>query len=196
MDAQTLLAFMQEAGKLKVMPRTGWLLRGIKHPESIAEHCYRTTLLAMVLSDLLIEHGIDLDSARVMKIALLHDIAESQVGDIPHPAMRYIPDEVKENAERGAMEDIFASFGALGKHYVALWEEYELAQTLESQVVKIADKLELLIQAYEYEKVGFQSLEDFWENLLSYPLFQDYPLVQAVVNLLAERRVALPYRER
>lgn len=196
MDAETLLAFMQEAGKLKVIPRTGWLLRGIKHPESIAEHCYRTSLLAMILADVLTEHGIDLDSARVIKIALLHDIAETQVGDIPHPAMRYIADSVKENAERGAMEDLFAQFGRLGKQYVELWEEYEQAATLESQVVKIADKLELLIQAYEYEKVGFQSLDDFWENLLSYPLFQDYPLVQAVVNLLAERRVGLPYRER
>lgn len=194
MDAQTLLAFMQEAGKLKVIPRTGWLLRGIKHPESIAEHCYRTSLLSMVLADVLIEHGIDLDSARVMKIALIHDIAESQVGDIPHPAMRYIPDSVKEEAERGAMDDLFLHFGSLGKQYIDLWEEYEQAATLESQVVKIADKLELLIQAYEYEKVGFRSLDDFWENLLSYPLFQDYPLVQAMVNLLAERRIALPYR--
>lgn len=196
MDAKTLLKFMEEAGKLKVMPRTGWLLRGLKHPESIAEHCYRTSLLAMILADILVENGLDIEPARVMRMALLHDVAESQVGDIPQPAMRYIPDAVKETAERGAMEDLFADFGHLGQHYMDVWEEYEAAVTLESQVVKVADKLELLIQTFEYEKVGFQSLDDFWENLMQYPLFQDYPLVQAMLHLLAERRVALPFRTR
>lgn len=196
MDAKTLLKFMEQVGRMKVLPRTGWLLRGLKHPESIADHSYRMSLLAMVLSDLLIEQGMAIDVARVMRMALLHDVAESQTGDIPYPAMRYIPDAVKEAAEREALEDLTEGFHELGRFYVELWEEYEQAATLESQIVKVADKLELLIQTFEYEKVGFQSLDDFWENLLNYRLFQDYPLVQEMVTLLAERRLALPYRQR
>lgn len=196
MDAKTLLQFMEQVGRMKVLPRTGWLLRGLKHPESIAEHSYRMTLLVMVLSDMLMEQGLKIDIARVMRMALLHDVAESQTGDIPYPAMRYIPDVVKEAAEREVMEDLTEDFGKIGRFYVELWEEYERADTLEGQIVKVADKLELLIQTFEYEKVGFQSLDDFWENLMVYPLFQDYPLVQDMITLLAERRLALPYRQR
>ncbi len=195
MDAKTLLQFMEQVGRMKVLPRTGWLLRGLKHPETIAEHSYRMTLLAMVLSDMLNEQGLAIDVTRVMRMALLHDVAESQIGDIPYPAMRYIPDAVKEVAEREAMEDMTNPFGNIGGFYVEIWEEYERGQTLESQIVKVADKLELLIQTFEYEKVGFQSLDDFWENLMTYSLFQDYPLVQQLILLLAEKRLALPYRQ-
>ncbi|PJF44380.1 MAG: oxetanocin [Phototrophicales bacterium] len=194
MDAKSLLQFMEQVGRMKVMPRTGWLLRGVKHPETVAEHSYRMTLLAMVLSDMLNEQGLVINVERVMRMALLHDIAESQTGDIPQPAMRHFPDEVKENVERGIMTELTQDFGHLGNLYVDLWEEYERSETLEAQIVKTADKLELLIQAFEYEKLGFQSLDDFWENLLSYPLFQDYPLVQQVLILLAERRLRLPFR--
>ena len=74
MNAQTILDFMEEAGKLKILPRTGWLLRGLRNPESIADHCYRTSLLAMLLADVLEEQGVEIDVARVMRMALLHDI--------------------------------------------------------------------------------------------------------------------------
>ena len=54
----------------------GWLVHGIKNAESVADHCYRMSLLSMILSDALVEKGIGLDTEKVMRLALLHEIAE------------------------------------------------------------------------------------------------------------------------
>jgi len=53
MDLKESIGFILQAGILKNLPRTGWLLRGIKNPESVADHSYRTALLSMLLGDLL-----------------------------------------------------------------------------------------------------------------------------------------------
>ncbi|MEM4702443.1 MAG: HD domain-containing protein, partial [Archaeoglobaceae archaeon] len=37
-----LVKFIHEVGTLKMIPRSGWLKIGIKNPESVAEHCFRT----------------------------------------------------------------------------------------------------------------------------------------------------------
>lgn len=190
MDAQTVLNFMEEVGKLKTIPRSGWIIRGMKNPESIAEHCYRTTLLAMILADILNTQDIAVNVEKVMRLALLHDIAESQVGDIPYPAMRFIANEVKENAERAAILSLVEPFGALGQQYADLWDEFENGTTLEGRLVRAADKLEMMIQVAEYEHVGYQSLGDFWVNMAAYPGFRFSPFIQQIIDLLYQRRNA------
>jgi putative hydrolase of HD superfamily len=192
MNAQAILHFIEEAGKLKVLPRTGWLLRGLKNPESIADHSYRTTLLAMVLADILIEEGVKIKVEKVMRLALLHDLTESQMGDIPYPAMKYIPEDVKEAGERQAIRAIVDGLGRLGEKYVALWEEFEQATTLEAKLVRAADKVELMIQVYEYEKVGCRSLSDFWENMPNHNGLDLYPVIEELMALLQERREIQP----
>lgn len=188
MDAQAILDLMEEVGKLKVLPRTGWLLRGLRNVESIADHCYRVSLLAMIFADCLNEEGMEVDVETVMRIALLHDIAESQLGDIPHPATRYIPEDIKEKGERAAVQDMVGAFGKIGDRYVALWQSFEDASSLEAKIVRVADKLEMMIQAFEYENVGYCSLDDFWENTANFRHFNDYPLVQKIMEILQERR--------
>ncbi|NDJ87448.1 MAG: HD family hydrolase [Chloroflexi bacterium] len=191
MDAQTLLSLMEQAGKLKVLPRTGWLLRGMKNPESVADHLYRTSLLSMVLADILVEQGLTLDAAKVMRMAMLHDLAESQVGDIPYPAMAFIDVEVKHASERAALQKLLKGFGPLTDAYMRLWEEFEAGETAEARLVRAADKLELMIQVYEYEKVGYRSLGDFWENMANYNGFAVYPVVEQVMALIRNKHQEL-----
>ncbi len=190
MDAQTVLRFMEEVGKLKIIPRSGWIIRGMKNPESIAEHCYRTTLLAMLLADILNAQGTKVNVEKVMRLALLHDIAEAQIGDIPYPAMRFISNHIKEAAERTAIQDMVRPFEGLGEYYAALWNEFESGTTVEGQLVRAADKLEMMIQVAEYEKVGYQSLGDFWTNMAGYPGFQFAPFIQEIINLLYQQHNA------
>ena len=74
--------FFQIAG-LKELPRSGWKIKvGLNDTESVAEHSYMMSVMAMVLSDLK-----SLDSEKVIKMSILHDWAESKIGD-------FMPDEI------------------------------------------------------------------------------------------------------
>ena len=77
-DGPIPLEFIRAAERLKEVPRTGWLDRGIpvEETESVADHAFGVALLAWPLAP------EDLDRARVVELGLLHDLAESSVGDI------------------------------------------------------------------------------------------------------------------
>ena len=188
MTAAAILNFIEEVGSLKLFPRMGWLVHGIKNAESVADHCYRMSLLSMVLSDALVEKGIPLDTERVMRLALLHEIAEARVGDIPFTAKHYVSSESKEMAERQAGREMLAELGHFGQRYQDLWEEFETGETLEAKLVRAADKLEMMIQVLTYEKIGFRSLDLFWENPWNQKDFDLDPLIQEIMTLLQKQR--------
>jgi putative hydrolase of HD superfamily len=188
MNAKVILDFIQEIGVLKNIPRTGWRFRGIKDAESVADHCYRVSLLSMILADVLKAEDIPLDAEKVMRLALLHEIAEARIGDVPFPALEYIPEVVKADAEQAAVSAMLADFGSLGEQYTLLWEEFEKGTSLEAKLVRAADKLELMIQAFEYEKIGYRSLDKFWENDWNQLGFDAYPQIREIMDVLLERR--------
>ena len=188
MKAEAILSFIEEIGILKSLPRTGWLIHGIKNGESIADHCYRMTLLSMLLADTLVAKGMKLDTEKVMRLSLLHEIAEARIGDIPFTVLTYIPEEVKETGERKAVTSMLEKFGSIGKWYQELWEEFEKNETIEAKLVRAADKLELMIQVLEYEKLGYQSLNQFWENDWNQRGFGISPLIQEIMELLTKKR--------
>ncbi len=188
MNAQAVLDFIEEIGVLKNLPRTGWRFRGIKDAESIADHCYRVSLLSMILADVLTEQGVLLDVEKVMRLALLHEVAEARIGDVPFPALKYIPEALKEAGEREAVESMFKHFGPLQQKYIQLWDEFEKGTSIEGKLVRAADKLELMIQVLEYEKIGYRSLDKFWTNPWNHRNFDDSPLIQEIMNLLYQRR--------
>jgi putative hydrolase of HD superfamily len=156
-----LIDFLSTVGRLKRLPRTGWMEAGIKEPESVADHSFRTAVLAMVLADL---EGLDSDKA--MRMALLHDLAEAETGDLT-------PDQKSEmgaayaSEERRASERILSTLPkALSGAYTSLLVEYNRGESAEALAVARADRLEMLLQALEYEgesvdKVG---LERFWRT--------------------------------
>ena len=188
MKAEAILSFIEEIGILKSLPRTGWLIHGIKNGESIADHCYRMTLLSMLLADTLVAKGMKLDTEKVMRLSLLHEIAEARIGYIPFTVLTYIPEEVKEIGERKAVTSMLEKFGSIGKWYQELWEEFEQNETIEAKLVRAADKLELMIQVLEYEKLGYQSLNQFWENDWNQRGFDISPLIQEIMELLTKKR--------
>lgn len=173
---------------LKNLPRTGWRFQGIKDGESVADHCYRVSLLSMILADLLTTHGVRLDAEKVMRMALLHEVAEARIGDVPFPALEYIPEYVKERGEDKAVRSMFEDFGVVGEKYIEIWEEFEDNTSIEGQLVRAADKLELMIQAYEYEKIGYRSLDKFWTNSWNRQGVKQFAQIQEIMDLLLERR--------
>lgn len=139
-----LLRFFGRAGRLKTEPRLGWFVKlGLERPESVADHSYRTALMAMVYAD-----ARRLDTGRAVKMALLHDLAEAIVGD-SIPGQRSAAQKWK--MESTAMQSVMADLpGALRREYLAAWEEFERGTTKEASLVRQMDKLEMAVQAYEY----------------------------------------------
>ncbi len=148
-----VIVVMMAAEKLKSIFRTGWKLSGVDSPESVADHTFGVAVLSMLLGDIL-----GLNTEKMMKMALIHDIIEAKLGDIHYESQVYLGEEAVKKAERKAAKDI------LPDAYFALWEEYTSKKSKEAQIVSACDKLELYFQALRYEKAGYTGLDHFWEN--------------------------------
>tara|TARA_B100001540_G_scaffold210207_1_gene185160 strand:- start:952 stop:1476 length:525 start_codon:yes stop_codon:yes gene_type:complete len=137
--------FFQIAG-LKKLPRSGWKIKiGLDNSESVAEHSYMMSVMAMVLSDLK-----SLNSEKVIKMSILHDWAESKIGD-------FMPDEIgydkKSELENYAMVEILESLPqSIQSDYQNMWNEFLVRETPEARLVHELDKLEMALQAKIYEK--------------------------------------------
>ncbi|MFY9300986.1 MAG: HD domain-containing protein [Candidatus Nitrosotenuis sp.] len=141
--------FFQTVLKLKTIHRQGWKNKiGMKNPESVADHCYSTTVMAMVVSDLK-----KLDTEKIIKMSLLHDLAETITGDLV-PGQKSKSE--KEKLENVAMKTILGNLAKSQKsQYWKIWQEYQRNSSKEARLLHQIDKLEMAIQASEYKKAGF-----------------------------------------
>lgn len=146
--------FLSICGKLKQTKRTGWTKYEeiTSQVESVADHSFRIALMAFVFGLQQEEDKEEkvLDVQKLVTMALVHDIAESIVGDItPHCG---ISKEEKNTLEVEAMRELKETLGNVaGETIETLWLEYENGSSREARVVKELDKLEMLLQASEYE---------------------------------------------
>lgn len=161
-DTNEILRLLFESVRLKSIPRLGWLLRGVRDVESVAAHSYGVAFTAMLLGDLARSRGMEVDIERVTRMALLHDLAEARIGDLPGNIKPYFEPGTIQKAEERLVSEMLNPLGTLGVEWYSVWQEYEDRQTLEARLVKAADKLDLLIQACEYERGGAQRLDEFW----------------------------------
>lgn len=166
-DASGIARFLHRVGALKWVPRTGWLDRGVPPAatESVADHSFRMALLAWLAA---LSDGPGLDADRVLKLALIHDLAEALTGDEPPYPAEAIPAEDGTTARRdflqqahiraparaaegAAMTDLLTDLPpALATELRSLWNEYQAQATPEARFVKQADRLETYFQAQEY----------------------------------------------
>ena len=158
-----MLPTLIELQRLKRLDRTGWTLRGLANgTESVAAHSFGVATTAMLLGDEIRSRGTAVNLERVLRMALLHDWAETRIGDMPKTAVTYFGTEVRREAELAAFADIVAGT-SLGADYCELHEEYERRKTIESKIVKAADVIDLLVQALALERSGARGLDEFWE---------------------------------
>jgi putative hydrolase of HD superfamily len=152
-----LINFFHAAGKLKNIKRSGWKRHNISDPESVPDHSWRMALMALVLAK---KSG--LDGGRAVKLAVIHDVAESIVGDL-------VPGEVspeeKQKKESDAVYELCNILAPDEEEFKELWEEYEFQKSPEAVLVKNIDRLEMALQAKEYEiekRAG--DLHDFMDS--------------------------------
>src|SRR5262245_12902601 len=104
----TLLDLLLETQLLDRIPRSGYVLRGVVDPESVTEHSWHVLFLVWAVGGRIPE----IDLPRAVEIALVHDLAELRVGDLPRTAAHYFPAGAKKAAEAAAMADVLAPLPA------------------------------------------------------------------------------------
>lgn len=157
--ASSVVDFLSLCHRLKTTKRTGWVRRGIQDPESISDHMYRMGIMALIAPDV---PGVDRE--RCVKMAIVHDIAEAIVGDIaPSDG---IPKLEKSRREREALDYMckLLGGGSRAEEIAELWREYEENSSLEAKVVKDFDKVEMILQALEYENEQGKDLDEFFQS--------------------------------
>lgn len=133
------IEFMKELDLLKSVLRTAWNSQG--RPESTAEHSWRLALFTIVM----MEEYPGLDTARVLTMALIHDVGEIYEGDIS--AAQYPDAQDKFRKEEAAVNRVFGLLpDKLRERFYSCWLEYEEGKTPEARLVKALDKAETIIQ--------------------------------------------------
>jgi len=182
---QELVDFGKQVGKLKKLARKGWVSSvGVRKPESVADHSFRCAILAMCLSDLK-----GLDSDKLMRMALLHDLHEVVMGDLDYSDKQRMGEVEVKRREKAAIREVFAVLPEpLRSRYIAIMDEYRLQQTEEAMLVRQVDLVEMVMQALEYEKRDGYSktkLAPFWGNIED--KLGDYDL-KSVFDLLRKEK--------
>lgn len=171
--------FIQSIFRLKKIKRTGWLAKGkILNGESIADHSYSLSALCMVFSDIL-----GLDTEKVMKMCIIHDLAESIIGDIMPGE---IADKEKKMKENKVMKSILFSLPVSVRiDYFGIWKEFLLNGSKEAQLVHKVDKLEMLLQAREYLLQGYPNryLEQFFKSIEKYCNQEDNQSLYGILGI-------------
>ena len=152
--------FFKTSVHLKKIYRQGWVDKlSLNNPESVADHSYSMAIMGMVLSDL-----ENYDSEKILKMILLHDLAESEIGD-------YTPGQITSEKKKELENKVFSKIlenlpKSIRSQYQNIWNEYQENKTSEAIMVHQIDKLEMALQAKMYEKEGYskEKLQSFVES--------------------------------
>lgn len=141
-----ILQFLNVAEKLKCEMRHSWLSCG--RQESVAEHSWRMSLMVVLFAPYLSK---PVNIEKCLKMAIIHDLAEAEVGDIPVFETQDLESKKRKQVlEHDAMKKMCASLPNGGRDELfSLWEEYENKMSFEAQFVNALDKIEVQLQHVE-----------------------------------------------
>lgn len=151
LNYRLLANFFNFVIELKRIKRSGWVNKvKVENPESVADHIYAMSTIVMVFSDIL-----GMRTERAVKMAILHDLAESIIGD-------FEPGEISSKEKRIRETEAFDYIMEYlplqtREEYADIWKEYLGNKTDIAQLVHGVDRLEMAFQAKEYENQGYPS---------------------------------------
>ena len=154
-----LLDFLNTSANLKNIPRQGWIDKlVINNPESVADHTFSMAIIGMILSD-----SKKYNTEKILKMILLHDLAESVTGDIT-PEQKSVID--KKKIENKTMKEILSNLSEeIQTKYLDIWDEYQDNKTFDANLVHQIDKFEMALQAKIYEKqTNSEKTKEFFES--------------------------------
>lgn len=162
-----------ESALLKRIQRTGYAYLGTGG-ENVASHSYGVVFCAWILSEICREN---LNKEKLFKMALIHDLAETRIGDFNAVNKIY-----NKADERRALEDAFSET-PIKEEILSIWEEYRKQKSLEAKLVHDADVIDLIIQLKEQKDLNNPYAEK-WIEYAKKRLITDEAknLVEAILN--------------
>lgn len=142
--------------------RIGWLQRGVENAETVCQHSFLAALLAGEIAAELKARGVDVDPAQAVAAAVVHDLAEAELG---HPG-----NGVRSSVDWSSLE--LEAMKRLYPHLYSLFEQYRKAEGALGVLVSFADKLATLIRACRYAELGYRTgdlIEVFRRKLSGFP---------------------------
>ena len=156
MQTRALIEFLGTIGKLKQYTRHVWDENG--RQESVAEHCWRLAVIALLVAD----EFPKVDIEKVVKMCLIHDFGEAVTGDIPS----FLKTKQDEEKEDKAIADLLKKLPeSTSSEFTELFSEMAELKTPEAKLFKALDKLEAIISHNESPLGTWLELE-FTENLI------------------------------
>ena len=149
------LNFFAEAGLLKDVKRSGWWVAGIKDPESVAEHSFRTAVIGLYLA-----YREEVDPFKVVTMSLFNDIHEARINDLHKMGHYYI--DFKDAEKRVFVDQMKSVDRKLRAWLETIRKDYDRQSSRESLVARDADILECLLQAKEYYDDGYLGAKLFF----------------------------------
>ncbi len=170
---QRLITLFERIHPLDRVARAGYVMRGVTEPESVSAHSHFLSVLTLLFVE---EHDGAYDKTKALTMALVLDLAEAELMDIPMPSADAYLREAKDKAEQSILESMFEGFPA---KYADAHRELAEAETPEARLVRGLDKAQMMIKILMYEREGRGRLQAFWFNPKN---FNDYG-IDAVSSL-------------
>ena len=145
-----ILGFSKKMQRLKHVRREGWVRAGVKNPESVADHTYACAMLSMIVGDV-----YRLDTERLIRMALLHDLPESITGDLTPRKKEKLGCQARILEKRAASAILETLPTKIRRKYLALMSEYWNQESNESKILRDIDKVEMALQAVRYMREGY-----------------------------------------
>lgn len=152
------LKFYLQTIKLVDTVRSGWDEKhwNVKKErlESVAEHTYKSIMLAIAMHSEYDYRHIDLN--KVIAMLAVHELGETKIGDITYADG--VSASSKKEQELRAYKEILAPL--TDKEYILnLFIEFEARETLEAKFAYLCDKGDCDIMAKFYEDYGYNHLD-------------------------------------
>ncbi|MFA5072829.1 MAG: HD domain-containing protein [Nitrospirota bacterium] len=147
---RTIANFLFEAGMLKRTPRSGFQFLG-SGAESVAEHSFRTAYIGYALA--MIVPGIDSD--KVIKLCLFHDLPEARTGDLNYVNKKYVTVD-----DQKAVHDLSENL-PFGRELSDTIREFSENTTKEAELARDADQVEMILSLKECLDLGNKYAEEW-----------------------------------
>jgi len=167
MNPKKICNYIFELGTLKKFAHSGIKLAGVKHPDTIAEHVYRTAIIGYMLAKMenstVKADAAKVDAAKIALICLFHDNAECRITDLHKVARRYI--DSKKGEMKAYKEQVAGLHEDIARELTGFFTEFENAKSKEGIIARDADMLETAFQAKEYLELGYKACQDWLNNV-------------------------------